>query len=341
VADPDLGVASIAQPTVTTSSPSPSLSSARTAYDIFHEEYLDIQGVAYVGIKGRDLKLLKNIITSGTVTEEQLKRAVRGMLNDGYALDRGAGVNILAANWNEWLTKGEHLAAYPSGRQVAVPRIAKRIHHQRASTDSGLNSDIPAERMGAHWDLVPEDIRQAVLDAIFDSDLSSVLMHGLPGTAKSTTAAAMAIRLRSGAEREGQERFHVESLARFISQAEFTQRALDTTFLEEDEGHWADGRWNGATRGSMYVNRVMRFPGILVLDDVVHEKAPAKLAPPLIAILNHRHENNLMTIITSNLSPAQIAKKLDPAVASRLCGGLVLHFVGEDLRRDPAEVISA
>ena len=89
------------------------------------------------------------------------------------------------------------------------------------------------------------------------------------------------------------------------------------------------------------MNRVMRFPGILVLDDVVHEKAPAKLAPPLIAILNHRHENNLMTIITSNLSPAQIAKKLDPAVASRLCGGLVLHFVGEDLRRDPAEVISA
>lgn len=312
---------------------SPVLSSAPKAYAIFKGEYLGAQGSAYVGNKGRDLKLLKHILASGTVTESQFRCAVHGMFEDEYAVGRGAGVPILAKDWNEWLVKGECLAAYPPGRQIVVPRVSGFMPRQTSQSDSTFNTDIPPEHLGADWDVLPEELSGTITEAISNPEVRSLLLHGRPGTGKSTTAAATIIGLRDMATGEGVEAYRVRRQARFISQAEFTQHALDTTYLSKDEGRFGEASWNGATEGSRYVNDAMQFPGILVLDDVVHKQAPAKLAPLVIQILNHRHGNNLMTIVTSNLSPAQIAQKLDPAVASRLCGGVVLHFVGEDLRR--------
>jgi len=316
---------------------SPVLSSSPRAYAIFQGEYLDALGSAYVGNKGRDLKLLKDILASGTVNQEQFRCAARGMLSDDYALGRGAGVPVLAKDWNEWLVKGECLAAYPSGQRVVVPRVTDLVPRQALQSDSTFNKDIPPEHLGANWGVLPENISTTIVEAISNRAVRSLLLHGKPGTGKSTTAAAMIIGLRDMAVQAGVETYHIKRRARLISQAEFTQHASDTTFLSKDEGRFGGASWNGATEGSRYVNDAMQFPGILVLDDVVHKRAQAKLVPFVIQILNHRHGNDLMTIITSNLSPAQIAQKLDPAVASRLCGGVVLHFVGEDLRRPRSE----
>ena len=314
---------------------SPILPSATKAHAIFHDEYLNTQGTAYVGNRGRDLKLLKNILASGTVTVDQFKYAIRGMLSDDYALGRGAGVNILAKDWGEWQVKGKYIVEYPPGRQVVVPRLQNLVSRQASPSDSIFNKDIPAEHLKADWEHLQEDVRDTVLNAISSPGARSVLLHGQPGTGKSTTAAAVVLGLRDHAECDDRDSFHIRNIARFVSQAEFTRHALNTNFLSKDEGNFGAASWNGATEGSKYVNALMQFNGILVLDDVVHQKSPTKLAPLVIEILNHRHNNNLTTIVTSNLSPAQIAQKLDPAVASRLCGGTVLNFVGEDLRRHP------
>ncbi len=314
---------------------SPILSSAPKAYEIFHNEYLNAQGTAYVSNKGKDHGLLKHTIASGTVTEDQFRCAIRGMMSDDYAISRGAGINILIKDWGEWQVKGKYIIEYPPGRQVIVPRIPGLVSRQASPSDSIFNKDIPAEHLTANLDHLPEDIRGAVLNAIFDSRARSVLLHGRPGTGKTTTAAATILGLRDQAEQDGKDPHYIRSMARFVSQAEFTRHALNTNFLSKDEGNFGAASWNGATEGSKYVNTILQFKGILVLDDVVHKRADGRLAPLVIEILNHRHNSNLITIVTSNLSPAQIARKLDPAVASRLCGGTVLNFIGEDLRRHP------
>jgi hypothetical protein len=120
---------------------SPILSSTSEAYEIFHDEYLNARGTAYVGNQGRDLKLLKNILASGTVTVDQFKYAIRGMLSDDYAISRGAGVNILIKDWGEWQVKGKYIVEYPPGRQVVVPRVQDLVSRPASPSDSIFNED--------------------------------------------------------------------------------------------------------------------------------------------------------------------------------------------------------
>ena len=130
-----------AGPEQSTPAASPILSSGPKAYDIFYNEYLNAQGAAYVGNKGRDLKLLKNILASGTVTVDQFKYAIRGMLSDDYAISRGAGVNILIKDWGEWQVKGKYIVEYPPGRQVVVPRVQDLVSRPASPSDSIFNED--------------------------------------------------------------------------------------------------------------------------------------------------------------------------------------------------------
>ncbi|MCP4455584.1 MAG: AAA family ATPase [Planctomycetes bacterium] len=314
---------------------SPILTSVTEAYDIFHKEYFDARGTAYVGNRRKDVKSLKHILISGTVTLDQFRYTIRGMVSDDYAISRGASVQVLANDWGEWQTKGKYIVKYPSGQQVVVPHIQDLGSRQASPSDSVFNNDIPTEHLKSNWDHLQEHVRDTVLNTISRPDARSVLLHGQPGTGKSTTAAAIVIGMRDQAERENIEPHLIRHIARFVSQAEFTRHALNTTFLSKDEGNFGEASGNGATEGSKYINSIMRFNGILILDDVVHKRADGRLAPLVIEIINYRHNNNLATIITSNLSPDQIAQKLDPAVASRLCGGTVLHFTGEDMRQHP------
>ena len=72
--------------------------------------------------------------------------------------------------------------------------------------------------------------------------------------------------------------------------------------------------------------------GILWLDDVLSAQLPERLVTAVGRIITTRYERDLRTVVTTNMTPSQIAQKVGPAIASRLCGSILLHAEGQDSR---------
>ncbi len=71
----------------------------------------------------------------------------------------------------------------------------------------------------------------------------------------------------------------------------------------------------------------------LVMDDIGVEKATDWARQTLDVISYERDAHGLATVITSNLSPDEIAKKIDPRIASQLAGlGKIIRVIGPDYR---------
>jgi len=78
---------------------------------------------------------------------------------------------------------------------------------------------------------------------------------------------------------------------------------------------------------------IMSFRGILFIDDIGAEKMTEWVAETFYLILNHRYNDELPTIFTSNLSPAELSEKLGDRIASRIVGSCdVVKLDGEDRR---------
>ena len=71
----------------------------------------------------------------------------------------------------------------------------------------------------------------------------------------------------------------------------------------------------------------------LVLDDIGVEKMTDWARQTLDVIFYERDAHNLATIITSNLSPDEIEKKIDARISSRIAGmGKIVPLIGPDYR---------
>lgn len=81
-----------------------------------------------------------------------------------------------------------------------------------------------------------------------------------------------------------------------------------------------------------FVEKVRQNPEMLVLDDLGAERLTDWVFQGLYRIIDYREKNELPTVITSNLSLAQVADKFSDRIASRLSGGTVIEFTGEDKR---------
>lgn len=68
------------------------------------------------------------------------------------------------------------------------------------------------------------------------------------------------------------------------------------------------------------IKPIMRFPGCLFLDDFGAEKLTDFVCQISYLIINHREQNNLQTIITSNFSLDEIDETIDRRLSSRIFG---------------------
>ncbi len=79
----------------------------------------------------------------------------------------------------------------------------------------------------------------------------------------------------------------------------------------------------------------MKKVELLVIDDIGVEKVSDWLAEQIYLVVNHRYENRLPMIVTSNQSLEDLAKMHRPQICSRLqemCK--VVQFKGADRRKD-------
>lgn len=71
----------------------------------------------------------------------------------------------------------------------------------------------------------------------------------------------------------------------------------------------------------------------LYLDDFGRETKSDRISRQFYEILNYRYANEMPTIITSNLTLDEIAKKMDAAIASRMQEWQIIHLTNEDIRK--------
>jgi DNA replication protein DnaC len=77
---------------------------------------------------------------------------------------------------------------------------------------------------------------------------------------------------------------------------------------------------------------LVRTVPLLILDDLGTESVTAWVREKLYQLVNHRYNQRLATVITTNLKPEAI----EPRIYSRLCDpacGIIITIVGQDYRR--------
>jgi DNA replication protein DnaC len=84
---------------------------------------------------------------------------------------------------------------------------------------------------------------------------------------------------------------------------------------------------------------LVRTVPLLVLDDLGTESATAWAREKLYQLINHRYNERLATVITTNLKP----KAIEPRIYSRLCDpvcGIIITIVAQDYRRRQVQAIA-
>jgi DNA replication protein DnaC len=71
---------------------------------------------------------------------------------------------------------------------------------------------------------------------------------------------------------------------------------------------------------------------VLIIDDLGAEKLTDYVIQAWYSIIDYRYSNMLPTVITSNLSVAELAVRFGDRIASRIASGNVLTLRGSDRR---------
>jgi len=98
---------------------------------------------------------------------------------------------------------------------------------------------------------------------------------------------------------------------------------------------WLDlMRWSESHGDGAYIEyqRVSELKGLVVLDELITARSTDYGTDKVLQVIDARIRNSLPTIITTNLSIDKIAT-IDDRVASRITGGQVVVWGGEDRRR--------
>ena len=168
--------------------------------------------------------------------------------------------------------------------------------------DGGVS---PQENMKAVYDVCAEYAYQ------FGKKPGNLLLFGAPGLGKTHLYAAIA------REVSGKGYSVVYDTASHV----FEQFETQKFSREEDEETSAD------------VERVLQCD-LLILDDLGTEMTTAFVQSALYRIVNTRLMEKKSTILNTNLTPGELARRYSPQIASRIEGEYqILPFLGEDIRK--------
>jgi hypothetical protein len=204
---------------------------------------------------------------------------------------------------------------------------------------------------------IPREYRSIELDkayrtAVYEADAATAYIHGPPGTGKTAQAWAL-YRVRRSAEIVAWHRLTEADLSlpyvielRQISPYDSTQHekyliaggGARGVVIDRNEAAMVISEPGDILRHRYdreWLDAVASFPGILTIDDVGCVPVSDWVIEALYTIANERRSEELITVYSSNLTPAELAAKYSPAIASRLCGGSVIELAGRDRRIGP------
>ncbi len=92
-------------------------------------------------------------------------------------------------------------------------------------------------------------------------------------------------------------------------------------------------KFGGATEEELRMAERIMACDLLILDDLGTEMLTSFISPALYSMINGRILTEKPTIISTNLSMAELSKRYTPQIASRLAGEYItLMFLGQDIR---------
>ena len=163
---------------------------------------------------------------------------------------------------------------------------------------------VPARFKNATWEDVPEKIRKCIES--MKETRKGIFIHGGVGTGKTHIAYAIAKQMYG-------QRMQIE----FWNSAELMdaiRRGYDKPFDETFED-------------------LMKFRGLLILDDVGSEKLTEWVAERFYLLVNRKYNHMLPVIFTSNFNVEELAGRIGERVASRLVEMChIIELTGEDKR---------
>lgn len=164
---------------------------------------------------------------------------------------------------------------------------------------------IPARFSGVQWSDVPIGT-QKIVDDIKESK-KGLFIHGVVGSGKTHIAYAIAKHVQ-------------EDLlynVRVWNSAELLNKIRDTYNHPESD----------------FIQNLLTFRGLLVIDDIGAEKLTDWVAEQFYILINKRYEEMLPMVITSNFSLQELAERLNDRTTSRIAGMCeIIELKGNDRR---------
>jgi len=149
---------------------------------------------------------------------------------------------------------------------------------------------IPPRYEKTSWQDVPKKI-QASVEQIRETR-KGIYLHGESGTGKTHIAYAIA--------KYVEEAMHIKV------------KIYNSPNLFASIRDAMDGEYRG------FMRDLLEYKGLLIIDDVGAEKPTEWVFEQFYRIINHRYEQKLPIIFTSNLSLESLAEKLDGRIPSRI-----------------------
>lgn len=231
----------------------------------------------------------------------------------------------------EIIKKIEHIKVvrnenyYPCGAMIdyqycPVNDKLKKIYNQTKQPEVVLKQwEIPKKHLESSFDTFKGGDSAKKICQEAAKKYESVLLTGLTGCGKTHLAVAMARHIITGAKKPIYSEYEGERVGLFVTVPELLLE-IRKSFGKEDQDE------------SKIVDKYSNV-SLLILDDLGAEKCSEWAEATLYIIIDRRNRDEMMTIVTSNLSLPEIEQHLGARIASRLSDMKVINIKMPDYRK--------